>query len=173
MLVIGLAVLAAGCGEGDPGALGPSGVDGGLSPEGQRQDYVDGVTRALAQLGAATQTPAFSRAVETGNKRQLQTATLAWRQGGEQLKTLNPPKDAVPGHTSLVKAVEALDGWNQRILKVAPNKAMTRKIGGQASDSPASKQFEDAICELVDAGYDVVDPAVCGTPLDGAEPPVG
>lgn len=165
-------LLLAGCGEGDPGALGPAGVDGGLSPEGQRQEYVDGVSRALGQLGSATQGPGFARAVDGGNRRQLQAAALAWRQGGEQLKTLNPPKDAAEGHAALIKAVEDLDAWNQRIVRAAPNKAMTKKLARQAAASPASKQFEAAVCMLVDNGYEVIDPGAC-TPLADAAGPVG
>lgn len=165
------ALLLAGCGEGDPGAIGPTGIDGGLSAEGKRQEYTDGVGRALQQLGAATQGPAFSRAVDGGNRRQLQAAALAWRQGGEQLKTLDPPKDAAEGHQALIAAVEALDAWNQRIVAAAPNKAMTKKLARQASASPASQQFEAAVCQLVDAGYEVIDPGAC-TPLADAEGPV-
>ncbi len=164
------ALLLAGCGESDPG---PSAVGGGgLSPEGQRQDYVDGVTRALGQLGSATQGPEFARAVDGGNRKQLQIAALAWQQGGAQLKGLNPPKDAVAGHKALVAAVTALDQWNQRIVAAAPNKAMTKKLARQAGASPASQQFEAAVCQLVDAGYEVVDPGAC-TPLADAEGPLG
>ena len=172
LAIAAAALLAAGCGEGDPGALGPSGVDGGLSPEGQRQDYIDGVSRALGQLGAATQGETFARAVDGGNRRQLQAAALAWRQGGEQLKQLSPPKDAVQAHTNLVRAVEGLDAWNQRIIRAAPNKANTKKVARQAAASPASQQFEAAVCQLVDAGYEVIDPGAC-TPLADAEGPVG
>jgi hypothetical protein len=164
------ALLLAGCGESDPGPTAVGG--GGLSAEGQRQDYVDGVSRALSQLGSATQGPAFARAVDGGNRKQLQVAALAWQQGGAQLKGLNPPKDAVPGHKALVAAVTALDQWNQRIVAAAPNKAMTKRLARQAGASPASQQFEAAVCQLVDAGYEVVDPGVC-TPLANAEPPVG
>ena len=172
LLALVAALLLAGCGEGDPGAIGPSGIDGGLSAEGQRQEYVLGVERALNQLGSATQTAGFTRAVDTGNRRQLQAASLAWRQGGEQLKGLNPPKDAVEGHKALVAAVEALDAWNQRLVRAAPNKAMTKKLALQASRSPASQQFEAAVCQLVDAGFEVTDPGAC-TPLADAEGPVG
>lgn len=172
LLALGAAtLLLAGCGEGDPGALGPAGVDGGLSPEGQRQEYVDGVGRALNQLGSATQGEGFARAVDGGNKRNLQAAALAWRQGGEQLKGLNPPKDAAEGHAALVKAVEALDVWNQRIVAAAPNKAKTKQLARQAAASPASQQFEAAVCMLVDDGYEVIDPGAC-TPLADAEGPV-
>ncbi|MCW2921188.1 MAG: hypothetical protein JWL76_1062 [Thermoleophilia bacterium] len=164
------ALLVAGCGESDPG---PGAVGGGeLSTEGQRQDYVDGVTRALSQLGSATQGPEFARAVDGGNRKQLQVAALAWQQGGAQLKGLNPPKDAVEGHKALVVAVGALDQWNRRIVAAAPNKAMTKKLARQAGASPASQQFEAAVCQLVDAGYEVVDPGVC-TPLANAGAPVG
>jgi hypothetical protein len=163
-------LLLAGCGEQDPG---PSAVGGGsLSAEGQRQEYVDGVSRALSQLGSATQGQQFARAVDTGNRRQLQVAALAWQQGGAQLKGLNPPKDAVEGHKALVAAVEGLDAWNQRIVRAAPNKAATKKLARQASASPASQQFEAAVCQLVDAGFEVVDPGAC-TPLSNAEGPVG
>lgn len=174
LLALGAAaLLLAGCGETDPGALGPAGIDGGLSPEGQRQEYVDGVRRALGQLASATQGPAFARAVDGGRRRELQAAALAWRQGGEQLKGLNPPKDAVGGHRNLVAAVEALDAWNQRIVRAAPNKAVTKKLARQAAASPASRQFEAAVCQLVDAGYEVIDdPGVC-TPLADADGPVG
>jgi hypothetical protein len=170
LLALAAALLLAGCGEGDPGALGPSGVDGGLSAEGKRQEYVDGVSRALGQLGSATQGPAFAKAVDGGNRRQLQAAALAWRQGGEQLKGLNPPKDAAEGHAALIAAVEALDAWNQRIVRAAPNKAATKKLARQAGSSPASQQFEAAVCQLVDAGYEVVDPGAC-TPLANAAGP--
>lgn len=164
------ALLVAGCGESDPGPGAIGG--GGLSPEGQRQDYVDGVTRALGQLGSATQGPEFAKAVDGGNRRQLQVAALAWQQGGAQLKGLNPPADAVEGHKALVAAVTALDRWNQRIVSAAPNKAMTKKLARQAGASPASRQFEAAVCQLVDAGYEVIDPGAC-TPLADAEGPVG
>lgn len=172
MLLLAAAVLLGGCGEGDPGAIGPSGIDGGLSPEGQRQEYTDGVGRALSQLGNATQGPGFARAVDNGNRRQLQAAALAWRQGGEQLKSLNPPKDAVEGHTQLVKAVEGLDAWNRRIVAAAPNKARTKALARQATNSPPSRQFEAAVCMLVDSGYEVIDPGAC-TPLADAAGPVG
>ncbi len=162
------ALLLAGCGESDPGVISNT----GLSPEGQRQDYVDGVTRALGQLGSATQGPEFARAVDGGNRKQLQIAALAWQQGGAQLKGLNPPKDAVAGHKALVTAVTALDQWNMRIVSAAPNKAMTKKLAREAGASPASRQFEAAVCQLVDAGYEVVDPGAC-TPLADAAGPVG
>lgn len=164
-----LSLVVAGCGETDPGVIGPSGVDGALSPEGQRQAYVDGVGRALDQLGTATQGPAFAAAVDKGNRRQLQAASIAWRQGGEQLKTLDPPKDAVAAHTALIKAVEQLDTWNGRVTAAAPNKAMTRKLARQAAGSPASQLFEQSVCDLVDLGYDVVDPGAC-SPLQDASP---
>lgn len=169
MLATITALLLAGCGEGDPG---PRTVGGDLSPEGQRQDYVDGVSRALGQLGSATQGEAFARAVNSGNRRQLQVAALAWQQGGAQLQGLNPPKDAVEGHKALVASVEGLDAWNQRIVSAAPNKAKTKQLARQAGNSPASQQFEAAVCQLVDAGYDVIDPAAC-TPLANAEGPLG
>ncbi|MCW2925031.1 MAG: hypothetical protein JWM98_2435 [Thermoleophilia bacterium] len=173
ILALAAALLVAGCGQGDPGAIGPTGVDGGLSPEGKRQDYVDGVTRALGQLSQATQTPTYAKSVESGNKKSLQLSMYAWRQGGEQLKGLDPPKDAVPGHTALIKAVEGLDAWNQRLVKAAPNKFLTKKLARQAADSAASRQYGDAICTLVAAGYDVVDADACGTGLDAASPPAG
>jgi hypothetical protein len=172
VLLATAAMLLAGCGEGDPGAIGPNGIDGGLSAEGKRQEYVDGVTRALGQLGSATNNAGYGRAVDTGNKRQLQGAALAWRQGGQELKTLNPPKDAVEGHKALIAAVEALDAWNQRIVKAAPNKAATKKLARQAGNSAASQQFEAAVCMLVDAGYEVIDPGAC-TPLADAAGPAG
>ena len=162
------ALLLAGCGESDPGVI----TDSSLSPEGQRQDYVDGVTRALGQLGSATQGPEFARAVDGGNRKQLQIAALAWQQGGAQLKGLSPPKDAVEGHKALVAAVTALDQWNQRIVAAAPNKAKTKQLARQAGASPASQQFEAAVCQIVDAGYEVIDPGAC-TPLADAEGPVG
>jgi hypothetical protein len=165
-------LLLAGCGESDPGAIGPNGIDGGLSAEGKRADYVDGVSRALNQLGSATNNPTYGRAVDGGNRRQLQAAALAWRQGGEELKQLDPPKDAVPGHKALIAAVEALDAWNQRIVAAAPNKAATKKLAKQAGASPASKQFEAAVCMLVDEGYEVIDPGAC-TPLADASGPAG
>ena len=164
-------VLLTGCGESDPGALGPSGVDGSLSPEGQKQVYVDGVSRALDQLGS-TQGAGFAKAVDGGNKQLLQTAALAWRQGGDQLKSLDPPKGAADEHQALIKAVDALDTWNKRLVAAAPNKASTRKIAKAASNSPASRQFEAAVCALNDAGYEVVDPGAC-TPLSNAAGPVG
>lgn len=173
LLALCAALLLTGCGEGDPGAIGPSGVDGSMSAEGQRQEYVDGVSRALDQLATGSpQNPGVARAIDTANRRQLQVASLAFRQGGQQLKGLNPPKDAVEGHTNLIKAIEALDAWNQRIVKAAPNKAATKKLAIQASRSPASQQYEAAVCQLVDAGFDVVDPGAC-TPLADASGPVG
>lgn len=170
LLAVAATLLLAGCGEADPGVLGPAGINGGVSPEQQSQDYTDGVSRALGQLGSATQNPSFAKAVDGGNRRQLQAAALAWRQGGEELKQLDPPKDAVEGHKALIAAVEALDAWNQRIVAAAPNKAQTKKLARQAQTSPASQQFEAAVCQLVEAGYEVVDPGVC-TPLANAEGP--
>jgi hypothetical protein len=167
LLAMATMVLAA-CGGSDPNALGP-GVGGELSAEGQRQEYVDGVSRAMSQLGSATQGPAFAKAVDTGNKRQLQVAALAWRQGMQQLKSLAPPADAAAGHKNLVAAVQALDTWNQRIVTAAPNKRRTMALATQAGSSPASKQFEAAVCELVDAGYEVVDPGACGVFQDAVE----
>lgn len=166
------ALLLAGCGDSDPGAIGPAGVDGGLSAEGQRQEYVEGVSRALAQLGAATQNEGYARAVDKGNRRQLQSAAIAWRQGLQQLKALNPPEQAVEGHNRLLSAVEGLDSWNQRIVNAAPNATRTKALARQASVSPASRSFEASVCVLVDAGYEVVDPGAC-TPLANAEGPVG
>lgn len=165
-------LLLAGCGDSDPGAVGPTGVDGGISAEGQRQEYVDGVQRALAQLGSATQNQGFARAVDKGDRRQLQAAAIAWRQGMQQLKALNPPEQAVPGHNRLLSAVEALDSWNQRIVNAAPNAKRTKALARQASDSPASRSFEASVCALVDAGFEVVDPGAC-TPLANADGPVG
>ncbi len=168
-LALAAAALLAGCGD-DPAAIGPD-LGSGLSEEGQRQEYVDGVSRALGQLGS-TQGEQYARAVDAGNRRQLQVAALAWRQGGEQLQGLNPPADAVEGHKALIAAVEGLDQWNQRIVQAAPNKAKTKQLARQASSSPASQQFEGAVCQLVDAGYEVIDPGAC-TPLADAAPPAG
>ncbi|MCW2961004.1 MAG: hypothetical protein JWM25_732 [Thermoleophilia bacterium] len=166
-------LLLAGCGEGDPGAIGPTGIDGGLSTEGQKQQYVESINGALTQLGSA-QGEQFGAAVDAGNKKDLQVAALAWRQGGEQLKTLDAPKDAAEEHAALVKAVTALDVWNQRIVAAAPNKAQTRKLAAQAAKSPASTSYGDALCGLVVAGYEVVDPAACDTtPLESADGPLG
>ncbi|MCW2955380.1 MAG: hypothetical protein JWO69_249 [Thermoleophilia bacterium] len=171
--LLAAAMLLAGCGETDPGAIGPTGVDGLLSPEGQKQEYLDGVGGALTQLSSA-QGEQFGSAVDTANRKQLQVAALAWRQGGEQLKSLSAPKDAVEEHQALVTAIEGLDTWNKRIAAAAPNKAQTRKLARQASNSPASKQYGAALCGLVQAGYEVVDPAACdSTPLESAEGPVG
>lgn len=172
LVVVALfAFLAAGCGESDPGAIGPSGVDGGVSSEQAKQDYVDGVSRALQQLGSA-QGQSFGAAVTKGNAKQLQASAIAWRQGVQQLKGLNPPKDAVAAHQKLVTAVSQLDTWNQRIANAAPNAARTKALARQASASPASRQFEAAVCDLVDAGYEVVDPGAC-TPLADASGPAG
>jgi hypothetical protein len=170
-LVAMAALLLAGCGD-DPATIGAIDPDGGLSPEGQRQEYTDGVTRALGQLGSATQNEQYARAVDGGNRKALQVAALAWRQGGAQLKGLNPPEDAVEGHKALVAAVGALDTWNNRIVQAAPNKAKTKQLATQAANSPASRQFEEAVCQLVDAGYEVIDPGAC-TPLADASAPVG
>lgn len=166
------ALLLAGCGE-DPAAIGTGGLEGGLSAEGQRQEYTDGVSRALGQLGAATQGEVFARAVDTGNRKQLQLAALAWRQGGEQLKGLAPPEDAIEGHKALVAAVNGLDAWNKRIVAAAPNKSKTKALARQASGSPASQQFESAVCQLVDAGYEVIDPSACSPLETSASPPAG
>ena len=171
LLALGAALLLAGCGSGDPGALGPNSVDGGLSAEGQKQEYVDGVSRALTQLGTA-QGDSFGKAVENGQKKQLQTAALAWRQGGQQLKELNPPKDAAAAHAKLVKAVDGLAVWNNRLVAAAPNKARTRALAKQAGASAPSQQLEAAVCELVDAGYEIVDSGAC-TPLANAPSAVG
>lgn len=160
-------VLAAGCGEQDPG---PQSLGAQVSAEQQKQDYVDGVSRALGQLTSATFTPQFANAVSKGNKRQLQAAALGWRQGMQQLKSLNPPADAVEGHNQLVTAVESLDNWNQRIVNAAPNKKRTQALAKQAGNSPANRQYEAAVCTLVDAGYEVVDPGAC-TPLANAAGP--
>jgi hypothetical protein len=165
------ALLAAGCGEGDPGAIGPAGVDGGLSAEGQNQEYVEGVSRALSQMFSG-QGASYGKSVDTGNKKQLQATVIAWRQGVQQLKSINPPKEAVPGHTNLVKAAEALDGWNQRIAAAAPNKNRTKALAKQASNSAASRQLETAVCQIVDAGFEVADPGTC-TPLANAAAPNG
>jgi hypothetical protein len=159
-------VAASGCAEQDPG---PQSLSGQVSAEQQRQDYVDGVGRALGQLGSS-QGPTFAKAVDTGNKRQLQAAAIAWRQGLQQLKSLSPPADAVTGHNQLLTAVESLDSWNQRIVNAAPNKRRTQQLAKQATASPASQQFEGAVCALVDAGYEVVDPGAC-TPLANAAGP--
>jgi hypothetical protein len=171
-LAVAAMVFVAGCDNGDPGALGAMGVDG-LSNEQAKQDYTDGVGRALQQLGSA-QGQGFGKAVDTGNKKQLQAAAIAWQQGLEQLKQVDPPKDVVAQHVALVKAVETLDVWNKRVAKAAPNKFMTRKLGKQASASPASKAFAGSICDIVDAGYDVVDSSAC-TPLaaEDAQNPAG
>lgn len=170
LLVIGVvAVLAAGCGEADPG---PMGLEAQVSAEQQRQDYVEGVSRALAQLGSpqGPQGQSFSRSVNNGNKRQLQAAAIAWRQGLEQLKALSPPKEAVDGHNALVNSVQGLDNWNQRIVNAAPNKNRTKALARQAGASQASMGFEAAVCKLVDAGFEVVDPGAC-TPLANAAGP--
>lgn len=171
LLVLSAALVLTGCGEKDPGAIGPTGVDGGLSSEGQAQEYVDGVGRALEQLGAA-QGPGFGKAIDSGNGKQLQEAAISWRQGVEQLRGLNPPKEAVGPHKQLVGAVTELGKWNDRIAKAAPNKAVTRRLAKQASASPASRQFEAAVCGINDAGFGVVDPGAC-TPLADAEGPAG
>ena len=171
-LLVAASVLVAGCDNGDPGAMGAMGVDG-LSNEQTKQDYTDGVGRALVQLGSA-QGQAFGKAVETANKKQLQASAIAWEQGLEQLKQVDPPKDVVGQHTALVKAVETLNVWNKRLATAAPNKAKTRKLGQQASASPASNAFGAAICDIVDVGYDVVDSSAC-TPMadEAAQSPMG
>lgn len=163
------ALLIAGCADGDPGAIGPAGVDGGLSAEGQRQEYVEGVSNALAQMFSG-QGPNYAKYVTTGNKKQLQATVIAWRQGVQQLKSINPPKDAVAGHTALVTAAQSLDSWNQRIAAAAPNKARTKALARQATNSPASRQLEAAVCQIVDAGFEVADPGTC-TPLANAAAP--
>jgi hypothetical protein len=166
-LLLGAAVLLlAGCSNGDPGALGPNSVDGGLSTEGQKQEYVDGVSRALNQLGKA-QDDSFGKAVEDGSKKGLQAAALDWRQGGQQLKQLNPPKDAAAAHAKLISAVDQLAVWNARLVAAAPNKAQTRKLAKQASISEPSTAYGDAVCELLDKGYSVVESSAC-TPLSDA-----
>lgn len=172
-VLMGAAILLfAGCGSSDPGALGSGSIDGGLSAEGQKQEYVDGVNRALQQLKSA-QGEDFGRAVEGGQKKQLQVAALSWKQGGQQLKQLNPPKDAAAAHAKLVKAVDALAVWNARLVAAAPNKARTRSIAKQAGTSPASEQYAQALCDLESAGYSVLeDTSVC-TPLADAAAPVG
>ena len=172
VLVAAAVLLLAGCGD-DPAAIGPAGIDGGLSSEGQRQEYTDGVSRALGQLAASTQGETFARAVDTANRKQLQLAALSWRQGLQQLKGLNPPKDAVEGHKALIAAVEALDRANTGIVNAAPNKAKTRQLAQRAASGPASQQFEAAVCQLVDAGYEVVDQAACSPLETNASPPVG
>lgn len=171
-LLVAAAVLVAGCDNGDPGAMGAMGVDG-LSNEQAKQDYTDGVGRALQQLGSA-QGEAFGKAVETGNKKQLQASSIAWEQGLEQLRQVDPPKDVVGQHTALVKAVETLNVWNKRIAANAPNKFKTRKLGKQAAASPASDAFGGVLCDIVDVGYDVIDSAAC-TPLadEAAQSPMG
>ena len=167
VVALAAALLVAGCGDADPGALGPVGVDGGLSPEGQRQQYVQGVGDALAQLGAAMG-PSFSQAVDGGNRRQLQAASLAWQQGSQQLQSIDPPEAAVADHLALVKAVKALDAWNKRIVAAAPNKTATKRLATQASRSPASAQFGTAICKLVEDGFSVTDESACGAYADAA-----
>ena len=171
LAVVAMAFVA-GCGEQDPGALSATGV-GGLSTEGQRQEYTEAVGRALQQLGAA-QGQSFGRAIELGNKKQLQASAIAWEQGVEQLKQIDPPKDVVGQHTALVKAVETLNTWNKRLVAAAPNKTRTRKIGKAASTSPASQQFAGAICDIIDVGYDIADSSAC-TPLgqESAQSPAG
>ncbi len=166
VVVAALALVGAGCGEQDPGPLS---VDGQVSSEQQKQDYVDGVSRALAQLGSA-QGQSFGRAVENGNRKQLEAAAIAWRQGLQQLKQLSPPAEAVDGHRKLVNSVQGLDNWNQRIMQAAPNKNRTKALARQASASQASRGFEAAVCTLVDAGFEVVDPGAC-TPLANAAGP--
>lgn len=170
IIMVAAAIVLSGCGEKDPGALGPSGVGGGLSQEGKAEEYTDGVGRALQQLGSS-QGESFGKAIESGNSRQLQAANIAWNQGLEQLRQIDPPKEALGAHKQLVASVEALAKWNERIAKAAPNKALTRKLGRQASASPASKQFEAAVCAVVDAGYEVIDSGAC-TPLANADGPV-
>ena len=166
-LLLGAALLLlGGCSNGDPGALGPNSVDGGLSPEGQKQEYVDGVSRALAQLGKA-QDDSFGKAVDTGNRKGLQAAALDWKQGGQQLKQLNPPKDAADAHAKLIAAVDQLAVWNARLVAAAPNKAQTRKIAKQAAMSAPSAAYGDAVCALLDKGYSVVESSAC-TPLSDA-----
>ena len=165
-VVVAVALVGAGCGEEDPGPLS---VDAQLSNEQQKQDYVDGVQRALGQLGSA-QGQTFAKAVDTGNRKQLQAASIAWQQGLEQLKQLSPPADAVDGHRRLVNSVQGLDNWNKRIVAAAPNKNRTKALARQAGASQASTGFEAAVCTLVDAGYEVVDPGVC-TPLANAAGP--
>jgi hypothetical protein len=169
LLVIGLVVaLVAGCGDQDPG---PMSLQQQLSADQQRQDYVDGVGRALGQLGSA-QGPTFAQSVDNGNKRELQAAAIAWRQGMQQLKSLSPPPEAAEGHRALLNAVEALDSWNERIVNAAPNRNRTQALARQAAESPASRLFERAVCQLVDEGYEVVDPGAC-TPMSNAAGPAG
>jgi hypothetical protein len=171
LLVTALTFAATGCGEQDPGVIGPRGLDAGLTAEGKKQAYADSVGSALQQLGTS-QGPTYGRAVEAGNKRQLQVAALAWKQGLQQLKQANPPKDAAAAHEDLVAAVSELSSWNARITAAAPNKAQTKRLAKQASTGSASQQFEAAVCQLVEAGYEIIDPGAC-TPLANAEGPLG
>lgn len=171
LALVATALFGAGCGDSDPGALGPQGVDGGLSSEGKKQEYVQGVSRALAQLATSQNGKGYAQAVNTGSKRQLQIAALAWQQGGAQLKQLDPPADAVAAHEQLIAAVGALSTWNTKIVAAAPNKARTKQLAKQAAVSPASQAYEASVCKLVDAGYEVIDPTAC-SPLDAASSPV-
>jgi hypothetical protein len=165
------AMLVAACGERDPGALGPTGIDGGVSQQSRKQDYLDGVQRALGQF-APTLGPDFARAAGAANRRQLQVVALRWDEGVATLKQLDPPADAVGAHKRLLAASEARAAWNARIIAAAPNKKRVLGLTRQAERGSDSKAFEDAICELVDLGYPVVEDDAC-SPLNEAGGPGG
>lgn len=168
VLLAGALGLSA-CGEDDPGALGATGLKQ-TSASAQRQDYVEGVDRALSRLGVA-QGPSFSRAIASGERRQLEMSALAWDEGVQMLRQLDPPEEAVAQHRALVASTQALAGWNRRMVGVAPDRKKVAWVAKQASMSPQSAAYEKSVCGLVEVGYDVVPPELCG-PMSEAEGPV-
>lgn len=167
-----IALFVAGCGDANVIPGGANALSG--SPELEKQSYAEGVNRALQQLGSAQAPDSFGKAVDTGNKRQLQASAIAWDQGVASLQQLDPPDDAVAANTKLLKAVQGLATWNKRLIAAAPNKQRVQALARQAAASPDSKAYGAAACELQGLGYNIGLAEACGggSPLDSAGGPV-
>ena len=85
---------------------------------------------------AQAQGPQWGRAIQGGNKRQLQVAAIGWQEGVETLRSLNPPKDATGPHRRLVAATQGLAKWNTRLVAAAPDKKRVAAVARQAQNSP-------------------------------------
>jgi hypothetical protein len=167
-LLLVLLLVAAGCGEKDPGPRGV-GLNAGASEAQVRQDYEDSMERMREQVESPS-APPLDQSIATANRNQLLDAAKRWDQAVAIAKSVTPPEDAAAAHKDLVAAMEGLGDWNRRIAQAAPNKPATKKLARQARKSAESKQFQAAVSSLESAGY-VTFVSVPDDPLAGASDP--
>ena len=170
LLVMAIALLAAGCGE-DEGQLANVPVGGKASAEQQKQSYEESMDRMRSQLEDAN-APALERSIAAGNKRQLEGAALRWDSATATVASIDPPADIASAHRDLVKAMKGLGDWNRKIAAGAPNKSRTRRLARQAQASKDAAAFQAAITKIEARGYHVMSEPDSSDPLGDAGSPV-